>query len=183
VARSSPCASPHSAPLRPPHPASPPASASGGGTGRNALRERLSRSRSVLTRASSTPRFRHRVRASRHDSSPPKTPAATRHGMRFGNVLHVGGACWLALPPPVAMASSVVLVTPGASAFVPHLCSLVVPAGTLDAAPSGGGRQLSFRLSPNKLVNLFGGGGGQTGFGQRLNVSAQWPAPIQQEHR
>lgn len=50
------------------------------------------------------------------------------------------------VPPPVAMASSVVLVIPGASAFVPHLCSLVIPAGTLDAAPSGGMEQLSFVL-------------------------------------
>ena len=49
----------------------------------------------------------------------------------------------LARPPPGATGSSVVLVIPGASAFVPHLCSLVIPAGTLDPAPCGGKEHLS----------------------------------------
>jgi hypothetical protein len=49
----------------------------------------------------------------------------------------------LARPPPGATASSDVLVIPGASAFVPHLCSLVIPAGSLDPAPCGGKEHLS----------------------------------------
>jgi hypothetical protein len=57
----------------------------------------------------------------------------------------------LARPPPGATASSAVLVIPGASAFVPHLCSLVIPAGSLDPAPCGGKEHLSVLRSQNPV--------------------------------
>jgi hypothetical protein len=57
----------------------------------------------------------------------------------------------LARPPPSATASSAVLVIPGTSAFVPHLCSLVIPAGSLDPAPCGGKEHLSVLRSQNPV--------------------------------
>lgn len=147
-------ASPRLAPLAPPHTGSPPAFA------RRAPRPGLRRRVAVR---SSPP----------HHVSGPRS-AAESLGMRFGNVFREIGACWLALPPPGAHGIKRFLVTPGASALVPRLCSLVVPAGTLDAAPSGGGWQLSFRLSPKQVGSTCWagnrwGGDDQTGFGQRLN--------------
>ena len=61
----------------------------------------------------------------------------------------------LARPPPGATASSAVLVIPGASAFVPHLCSLVIPAGSLDPAPCGGKEHLSVLRSQNPVCTGF----------------------------
>jgi hypothetical protein len=61
----------------------------------------------------------------------------------------------LARPPPSATASSAVLVIPGTSAFVPHLCSLVIPAGTLDPAPCGGKEHLSVLRSQNPACTGF----------------------------
>jgi hypothetical protein len=42
-----------------------------------------------------------------------------------------------------------------ASAFVPHLCSFLSPAGSLDAAPSGGKEHLSVLRSQNSLGTGF----------------------------
>lgn len=149
----------------------------------------------------------------------PPQAVAKMAGMRFGNVFRKIGACWLALcsaprlprrvrsshhvpapvPPPVAIASSVVHVTPGASAFVPHLCSLVVPAGTLDAAPSGGSGSYQFWPKPKQVGSTCSAGnrwGGQrvnsinsptryyqpdeaTGYGQRINPVASRSNPIE----
>ena len=142
-------ASPDLAPLAPLHRATPPAFAS------------------APRHLRPQPRLRHRVpvRASlpHHASAPP--PCSGVLGVRFGNVFRVGGGRWLALPPPRALvASSVVLVAPGASsasAFVPHCaapCSLVAPAGTLDAAPFGGGGNYRFGFRQNKLGQLVGRG-------------------------
>ena len=62
----------------------------------------------------------------------------------------------LARPPPGATASSVVLVTPGASsAPIVAPCSLVIPAGTLDPAPCGGKRHLSVLRSQNPVFTGF----------------------------
>lgn len=95
-----------------------------------------------------------------HSHTTPPAPDPRRSlwecasGTSFVSAELVGSRCRLR----ALVASSVVLVTPGASALLRRLCSLVVPAGTLDAAPSGGGRQLSFRLSPKQVVQLVGRG-------------------------
>jgi hypothetical protein len=57
--------------------------------------------------------------------------------------------------PPQGAGSSAVLVIPGASAFVPHLCSLVIPAGSLDPAPCGGKEHLSVLRSQNPAFTGF----------------------------
>ena len=112
-----PCASPHSDPLRPPHTAAPPASASGSDLFRVVLRRSFSVNPShPLAQLRAAPPCRAR---SSHRIPAPRAASGR-------------------------LASSAVLVIPGASAFVPHLCSLVVPAGSLDAAPSGG--KSSYRL-------------------------------------
>ncbi len=68
-------------------------------------------------------------------------------------------------------ASSVVLVTPGASALLRRLCSLVAPAGTLDPAPSGGKRLVSFRLSPKQVGSTCWAGQGRRS--NRVRSAAQ----------
>jgi hypothetical protein len=65
------------------------------------------------------------VEGSLASAAPVRGPVRQRAVMR--RVRH-GTRCRLWL-----RSSSAVLVAPGASAFVPHLCSLVVPAGSLDA--------------------------------------------------
>jgi hypothetical protein len=69
------------------------------------------------------------------------------------------------------LASSAVLVVPGASALVPRLCSLVAPAGSLDAAPSGGKRQLSFVSLKTNFVNM------EKGFAIPLRPKPTHPNP------
>ena len=130
-------ASPGLAPLAPPHTGSPPAFAR---APRPGLRRR------VPVRSSPP-----------HHASGPRSVAKSwecASGTSLVSAEVTGSRCRLR----ALSASSVVLVTPGASALVPRLCSLVAPAGTLDAAPSGGGRQLSFRLSPKQVGQLVGRG-------------------------
>jgi hypothetical protein len=130
------------------------------------LRSTAARLAATAPAKSSTPRIRHRApsdsnsfffsrqsftphhhrRTSHHASVPPKIPVSLRQEWRFDEGQRCRRSFPLALPSPGAMASSVVLVIPGASAFVPHLCSLVIPAGTLDPAPYDGKEQLSFAL-------------------------------------
>jgi hypothetical protein len=43
----------------------------------------------------------------------------------------------------------------GASEFVPHLCGLVVPAGSFDPAPCGGKEHLSVLRSQNPVFIAF----------------------------
>jgi hypothetical protein len=85
-------------------------------------------------------------------------PQKSRHNA-LGIALRERRSCrphrTLARPPPGATASSDVLVIPGASAFVPHLCSLVIPAGTLDPAPCGGKEHLSVLRSQNPACTGF----------------------------
>ena len=73
---------------RPSHTASPPASASGGGLARDALRDRLAWNRTVLARAGSAPRRRHRARSleapSRHRAAALQ-PEAARKGCASGS--------------------------------------------------------------------------------------------------
>ena len=123
LAPSSPSASPDSAPLRPPHTAAPPASASDIEPFQN--------------RASSkSPVSSERIpRTAPPRASTPCSFLTPRSSPRAASG---------------RLASSAVLVVPGASALVPRLCSLVAPAGSLDAAPYSGKRQLSF-VSLNKL--------------------------------
>jgi hypothetical protein len=98
------------------------------------------------------PGLRHHVRASHHASGPQDSRRDA-----LGIALRVRRSCRphrrLARPPPGATASSAVLVIPGASAFVPHLCSLVIPAGSLDPAPCGGKERLSVLRSQNPVLN------------------------------
>jgi hypothetical protein len=86
-------------------------------------------------------------------------PPKNRRRDALGIALRVRRSCRrhrrLARPPPGATASSAVLVTPGASAFVPHLCSLVIPAGSLDPAPCGGKEHLSVLRSQNPVCTGF----------------------------
>jgi len=129
-------ASPGLAPLASSHRATPPAFAS---APRPGLRRR------VPVRSSPP-----------HHASGPRSVATRKEhasGKSFVLAERVGSRCRLR----ALLASSVVLVAPGASSaspFVPHCaapCSLSAPAGTPDAAPSGGGRRLSFRLSPKQV--------------------------------
>ena len=100
------------------------------------------------------PGLRHHVRASHHASGPQDSRRDA-----LGIALRERRSCrphrMLARPPPGATASSAVLVIPGASAFVPHLCSLVIPAGSLDPAPCGGKEHLSVLRSQNPVVTGF----------------------------
>jgi hypothetical protein len=93
-------------------------------------------------------------RASHHTSGPQKSRRDA-----LGIALRERRSCRphrrLARPPPGATASSAVLVIPGASAFVPHLCSLVIPAGSLDPAPCGGKEHLSVLRSQNPVCTGF----------------------------
>lgn len=109
-------------------------------------------SRSPPVFESSAPRRRHRARS---PEAPSRHRAAAPHLQRRGNgALREPAICnqrrGLALPPPGAHG---IKRCPRCG-----LCSFVVPprfrasaAGTLDAAPSGGGRRLSFRLSPKQV--------------------------------
>ena len=66
-------------------------------------------------------------------------------------------------------ASSAVLVVPGASAFVPHLCSLVAPAGSLDPRALRQRRAfIGFALPQNPVVI----GGRQAGAGWVIMASS-----------
>ena len=105
------------------------------------------------------PGLRHRAWRSLH-SLPHHASGPPRFPQRCCKKAHrVSLSCrphrTLARPPPGATASSDVLVTPGASAFVPHLCSLVVPAGSLDPAPCGGKEHLSVLRSQNPACTGF----------------------------
>jgi hypothetical protein len=85
----------------------------------------------------------------------PKIPVAMLWELRFGcvvRVVHIGGSRGHLR---ALTASSAVLVIPGASAFVPHLCSLVIPAGSLDPAPCGGKEHLSVLRSQNPVFTGF----------------------------
>ena len=96
-----PCASPHSAPLRPPHTATPPASASVSELPRMVLRRNFP--------------FHRRASLAQLRAAPPCRVAFVPR-----STPHSGPP----VPPPGAMASSVVLVTPGASALLSSFVQL-----------------------------------------------------------
>lgn len=103
--------------------------------------------------AAPRPGLRHRLRSSARASGP-RTVAARRERASGGRSLRaerVGSRCRLR----ALMASSAVLVTPGASALLRRLCSLVAPAGTLDAAPSGGWGRDRFCVRKIRLATAW----------------------------
>ena len=85
----------------------------------------------------------------------PKNPVAMRQGLRFGNVfrvVHIGGSRGhlRALRRQVLSSS-----LPALPRSYRRLCSLVIPAGSLDPAPCGGKEHLSVLRSQNPLGNGF----------------------------
>ena len=100
------------------------------------------------------PGLRHHVRALHHASGP-QDSRRDALGMRFGNVVrvvHIGGSRGhLRALRRQALSSSL----PALPHSYRRLCSLVVPAGTLDPAPCGGKEHLSVLRSQNPLGNGF----------------------------
>jgi hypothetical protein len=85
----------------------------------------------------------------------PKNPVAMRQGLRFGNVFrvgHVGGSRGhlRALRRQVLSSSF-----PALPRSYRRLCSLVIPAGSLDPAPCGGKEHLSVLRSQNPVFTGF----------------------------
>jgi hypothetical protein len=140
--------------LRPPHPARP--------AGRRFPPPRF-RSASPPPGSPPTPRrkeaprpgLRHRVSCLTPCLRPPRTAVTTRRGLRFGNVVRVVHVArsrgHLRALRRQALSSSL----PALPHSCRRLCSLVVPAGTLDPAPCGGKEHLSVLRSQNPAFTGF----------------------------
>lgn len=114
----------------------------------------------------------------------PKSPVAMRQGLRFGNVHrvgHVGGSRGhlRALRRQVLSSSF-----PALPRSYRRLCSLVIPAGSLDPAPCGGKEHLSVLRSQKPVFTGFAkhrqprGGGITPILGRRAKLAGQaWFRP------
>ena len=101
------------------------------------------------------PGLRHHVRASHHASGPQEIPSRCARDCASGTSFVSSGRCGsrghLRALRRQALSSSL----PALPRSYRRLCSLVVPAGTLDPAPCGGKEHLSVLRSQNPVFTGF----------------------------